>query len=222
MKAVLFCYCKRRYVLTTSLLAGETRSTRYGPSHVRGVSARSGSIPRSSWTIYRCGRHRRRRQRLSVSDDSTQVRRRHGKTHAPSESTIRSPIVARFAFRTVGSQNHRLLKMLVFQSAPQMTTNSLPVAAMPQPSRVSWLLVIELCEQEDISRSVGIADRGGPKACQNSPGPLSAWQRFRYLSCPISRYGTASMRVAVRPLCCTFTCIPFCKEPRELLLPFTV
>ena len=61
--------------------------------------------------------------------------------------TIRSPIVARFAFRTVGSQNHRLLKMLVFQSAPQMTTNSLPVAAMPQPSRVSWLLVIELSEQ---------------------------------------------------------------------------
>ena len=33
----------------------------------------------------RCGRHRRRRQRLSVSDDSTQVRRPHGKTHAPSE-----------------------------------------------------------------------------------------------------------------------------------------
>jgi len=61
-----------------------------------------------------------------------------------------------------------------------------------------------------------------PKLVRNSPGPLSARQRFRYLSCPISRYGTASMRVAVRPLCCTFTCIPFCKEPREPLLPFTV
>ena len=120
--------------------------------------------------IYRCGGHRRRRQRLSVSDDSTQ-------SGVLAERPMHHPksIVARFAFRAVGSQNHRLLKMLVFQSAPQMTTNSLPGAAMPQPSRVSWLLVIELCEQEDISRSVGIADRGGPKACQNSPGPLSAW-----------------------------------------------
>jgi len=35
-----------------------------------------------------------------------------------------------------------------------------------------------------------------------------------------NHYGTTSMRVAVRPLCCTFTCIPFCKEPREPLLPF--